>query len=91
MTRPMGVCAESRKGHDMAPALEDRLAVTELTALHGHRVDDGQLDRTGGASRDQRGSVTYEDVVVRVGGGWRIRRRKIVARRVPLSGVGREV
>jgi hypothetical protein len=29
----------------MALALEDRLAVTELIALHGHLVDDGALDR----------------------------------------------
>jgi SnoaL-like domain len=26
-------------------ALEDRLAITELVSLHGHLVDDGQLDR----------------------------------------------
>lgn len=30
----------------MALALEDRLAVTELIALHGHLVDAGELDRT---------------------------------------------
>ncbi|GAA3649450.1 hypothetical protein GCM10022224_010230 [Nonomuraea antimicrobica] len=30
-------------------------------------------------------SVTYEDVVVRVDQGWRISRRKVLARRVPLK------
>ncbi|MFC8513108.1 nuclear transport factor 2 family protein [Streptomyces sp. NPDC057257] len=136
----------------MALALEDRLAVTELIALHGHLVDDGQLDRAhevftedvvydlsdfgqgelvglaawceaalalgaanpvahhvtnvvveevdgdrvrvrskglGIKADGSCGSVTYEDVVVRVAAGWRIRRRKVVARRVPLNGVGR--
>ena len=42
----MGVCDQSREGHDMALALEDRLAVSELIALHGHLVDDGELDRS---------------------------------------------
>ena len=36
------------------------------------------------------GSATYEDVVVRTEDGWRISRRRIVARRVPLSGVHRQ-
>ena len=42
----MTVCAESREGYDMTLALEDRLAITELIALHGHLVDDGELDRS---------------------------------------------
>ncbi|MEU9481484.1 nuclear transport factor 2 family protein [Streptomyces sp. NPDC048191] len=29
----------------MALTLEDRLAITELISLHGHLVDEGQLDR----------------------------------------------
>ncbi|MFI5658496.1 nuclear transport factor 2 family protein [Streptomyces sp. NPDC051684] len=29
----------------MSLALEDRLAITELVSLHGHLVDDGNLDR----------------------------------------------
>ncbi|MFE6888199.1 nuclear transport factor 2 family protein [Streptomyces sp. NPDC057694] len=29
----------------MSLALEDRLAITELISLHGHLVDDGDLDR----------------------------------------------
>jgi hypothetical protein len=33
------------------------------------------------------GSVTYEDVVVRRDGGWRVARRRVEARRVPLNGV----
>lgn len=33
------------------------------------------------------GSVSYEDVVVRRAGGWRISRRTVAARRVPLNGV----
>ncbi|MEV6509990.1 nuclear transport factor 2 family protein [Streptomyces sp. NPDC051642] len=133
----------------MALTLEDRLAITELIALHGHLVDEGELDRaaevftpdveydltdfgqgtlTGraqltdaafalGAANpvahhvtnvvveelpDGRvrarskglgikadgscGSVTYVDTVVRVGAGWRIARRRMEARRVPLNG-----
>jgi hypothetical protein len=31
------------------------------------------------------GSVTYEDTVARTGAGWRIRRRTVRARRVPLE------
>jgi hypothetical protein len=34
------------------------------------------------------GSVTYEDTVVRVSDGWRISHRRVVARRVPLNGLG---
>ncbi|MET7482173.1 nuclear transport factor 2 family protein [Streptomyces sp. NPDC005538] len=133
----------------MALALEDRLAIQELIALHGHLVDEGELDRvaevftpdveydlsdfgqgtvTGltafvdaalalgagnpvahhvtnvvieepvegrvrvrskglGVKADGScGSVTYIDTVVRVGAGWRISQRKLVARRVPLNG-----
>lgn len=153
MTSSMEVCAESRKGHHMTLALEDRLAITELIALHGHLVDDGELERahevftpdlvydlsdfgqgeivglaawreaalTLGAANPVAhhvtnvvveevagdrvrvrskglgikadgscGSVTYEDVVVRAEAGWRICRRRLVARRVPLNGLGRD-
>ena len=135
----------------MALSLEDRLAITELIALHGHLVDEGELDRlaevftadveydltdfgqgtlTGltqltdaslalgaanpvahhvtnvvveeladGQVRTRSkglgirtdgscGSVTYVDTVVRVGAGWRIARRRVEARRVPLNGLG---
>jgi hypothetical protein len=35
------------------------------------------------------GSVTYEDIMIRVDtGGWRISRRRVLARRVPLNGLG---
>ena len=151
MTSSVGVCAESREGHDMTLALEDRLAIVELIALHGHLVDGGELDRThevftsdvvydlsdfgqgeivglaawreappalgaanpvahhvtnvvveevagdrvrvrskglGIKADGSCGSVTYEDVVVRVDAGWRICRRRVVARRMPLSGLG---
>ncbi|MFJ9376963.1 nuclear transport factor 2 family protein [Streptomyces sp. NPDC101455] len=134
----------------MALPLEDRLAITELIALHGHLADEGELDRltevftpdveydltdfgqrtlTGltqlvdaalalGAANpvahhvtnvvieelaDGRvrarskglgikadgscGSVTYVDTVVRVGSVWRIARRRVTARRVPLNGL----
>lgn len=150
MTPFVGVCAQPREGHDMALALEDRLAVSELIALHGHLVDGGELDRsdevftadvvydlsdfgqgeiTGLAALEAAalalgannpvahhvtnvvveetfdgrvhvrskglavmadgscGSVTYEDEVVRVDAGWRIRRRRIAARRTPLGGL----
>lgn len=128
----------------------DRLAVTELIALHGHLVDDGELDGlerlftadvgydltdygqgvlTGVAAVKAAalalgdanpvahhvtnvvigvpeggqvpvrskglgiradgtcGSVSYDDIVVRTGDGWRIRHRKVTARRLPLNGV----
>ncbi|MCT9075877.1 nuclear transport factor 2 family protein [Streptomyces fulvoviolaceus] len=137
----------------MTLALEDRLAVTELIAVHGHLVDAGELDRavevfttdvvydlsdfgqgevTGlAALKDTAlasgagnpvahhvtnvvveevsegrvrarskglgvmadgscGSVTYEDVVVRVDAGWRISHRTVRARRVPLNGLGQD-
>ena len=153
MTPSMGVCDQPREGREMTLALEDRLAVTELIALHGHLVDGGELDRCDevftsdvvcdlsdfgrgevvglaaltaaalalGANNpvahhvtnvvieeaaDGRvrarskglgimadgscGSVTYEDVVVRVAAGWRICRRRVVARRVPLNGLGQD-
>ncbi|MFJ8357164.1 hypothetical protein [Streptomyces sp. NPDC093984] len=32
------------------------------------------------------GSVTYDDTVARGRDGWRIRRRQVIARRVPLGG-----
>ncbi|EIV94588.1 nuclear transport factor 2 family protein [Frankia sp. QA3] len=35
------------------------------------------------------GSVVYDDVIVRDGTSWRIRHRKIAARRAPLGGVPR--
>ncbi|WP_329243314.1 nuclear transport factor 2 family protein [Streptomyces sp. NBC_01478] len=132
----------------MTLPLEDRLAITELIALHGHLVDEGELDRaaevftpdveydvtdfgqgtltglpqlvdaslalgtanpvahhvtnvvieesTEGQVRVRSkglgirtdgscGSVTYVDTVVRVGAGWRISRRKVSARRTPLT------
>jgi len=135
----------------MALAPEDRLAISELIALHGHLVDDGELDRSaevftpdvvydlsdfgqgqvtgldalreaalalgpaspvahhvtnvvltaetegrvlarskglGVMADGSCGSVTYEDVVVRGDAGWRVCRRKVVARRVPLGGLG---
>ncbi|MET7729816.1 nuclear transport factor 2 family protein [Streptomyces sp. NPDC005402] len=137
----------------MALALEDRLAVTELIALHGHLVDAGALERlfevftadvvydlsdfgqgelTGLAAikeaalalgagnpvahhvtnvvveevTDDRvharskglavmadgscGSVTYEDTVVRVGAEWRISHRRVLARKLPLNGLGQD-
>ncbi|MDQ0913105.1 hypothetical protein QFZ22_009090 [Streptomyces canus] len=135
----------------MTLALEDRLAVTELIALHGHLVDAGALDRmhevftanvvydlsdfgqgelaglvavkeaalalgagnpvahhitnvcveeiTGdpvharskglGVMADGScGSVTYEDAVIRVGAQWRISHRRVLARKLPLNGLG---
>lgn len=35
------------------------------------------------------GSVTYDDIVVRGTAGWRVARRKVSARRVPLNGTTR--
>lgn len=36
------------------------------------------------------GSVTYDDRVTRGAAGWRISHRTVLARRIPLNGVGRE-
>jgi 3-phenylpropionate/cinnamic acid dioxygenase small subunit len=137
----------------MTLSLQDRLAVTELIALHGHLVDAGELDRwsevftpdvlydvsdfgqgrlTGldalrevalalgsgnpvahhvtnvvveqvaedrvralskglGVRADGScGSATYEDTVVRTADGWRICHRRVLARRVPLNGLGQD-
>ncbi|MDV7215089.1 nuclear transport factor 2 family protein [Streptomyces prunicolor] len=134
----------------MPLTLEDRLTITELIALHGHLVDEGELDRAaevftpdveydltdfgqgtltgltqltdaslalgagnpvahhvtnvvveeladgqvrvrskglGIRTDGSCGSVTYVDTVVRVGAGWRIARRRLEARRVPLNGL----
>ncbi|WP_075022409.1 nuclear transport factor 2 family protein [Actinomadura madurae] len=128
---------------------EDRAAIGELIALHGHLCDDGELDRLGevftddvvydvsdlgspplhgvaacaqagrelgernpvghhvtnvvlapvsadevrarskaiGISADgTAASLVYEDTVVRLAEGWRISRRRILARRRPLGG-----
>ncbi|WP_040777872.1 nuclear transport factor 2 family protein [Nocardia pneumoniae] len=133
----------------MTLSMEDRIAINDLIARHGHLVDAGELDRMAelfspgivydltelgfgelrgvaalreaalalgeanpvghhvtnviiseseagevlvrskgiGISADGRcGSVTYEDVVVREAGGWRISYRKILPRRAPLGG-----
>ncbi|WP_327370906.1 nuclear transport factor 2 family protein [Streptomyces sp. NBC_01217] len=130
----------------MTLGAEDRMAVMELIALHGHLVDDGELDRLDElftadvvydasdlghgsmhgleALRDTArsmgghgpvshhvtnivlteagegrvharskgfgikadgtsGSVSYEDVIVRGGTGWRISRRKVAVRGTP--------
>jgi SnoaL-like domain len=128
--------------------LEDRIAIAELVALHGHLMDSGELDRMdelfsadvvydledfgfgalhgidairaaalelgdrnplahhvtnvviGDVEDDgvrvrskglavnadgSSGSVVYDDVVQRDGGGWRIAYRKVKPRRVPLT------
>lgn len=129
-------------------SVEDRLAITELIALHGHLFDEGELDRLGelftadvvydvsdfgqgelvgieairdaalalgaanpvahhvtnivvtaltdGRARARSkglgvmadgscGSVSYDDTVVRGPEGWRIARRRLAARRTPLT------
>ncbi|MDW6059711.1 nuclear transport factor 2 family protein [Streptomyces sp. FXJ1.4098] len=133
----------------MTLTCEDRFAVTELIAMHGHLCDSGELDRLdevfttdviydvtdfgqevlrgveacaeagralgelnpvghhvtnivlteqtegrvharskgiGVKADGTTGSLTYEDIVVRVDQGWRISHRKVLARRVPLGG-----
>jgi ketosteroid isomerase-like protein len=132
----------------MSLSAEDRLAINDLVALHGHLMDGGELDRMDelfsadvvydledfglgtlhgiDAIRDaaiavgarnplahhvtnvviagvdgdsvrvlskglavnadgSAGSVVYADVIRREGAGWRIRTRKVTARRSPLS------
>ncbi|MFD9948296.1 nuclear transport factor 2 family protein [Nonomuraea sp. NPDC059023] len=133
----------------MTLTYEDRVAITDLIAMHGHLCDSGELDRLDevftadvlydvtdfgqevlrgvaacadagralgelnpvghhvtnivlneeadgrvrarskgiGVNADgTSGSVTYEDTVLRLGQGWRISRRTVIARRVPLGG-----
>ncbi|MFE0156003.1 nuclear transport factor 2 family protein [Nonomuraea sp. NPDC059007] len=133
----------------MTLTYEDRVAITDLIAMHGHLCDSGELDRLDevftadvlydvtdfgqevlrgvaacadagralgelnpvghhvtnivlneeadgrvrarskgiGVNADgTSGSVIYEDTVLRLGQGWRISRRKVIARRVPLGG-----
>ncbi|MFI9550762.1 nuclear transport factor 2 family protein [Nonomuraea endophytica] len=133
----------------MTLTYEDRVAITDLIAMHGHLCDSGELDRLDevftadvlydvtdfgqevlrgvaacadagralgelnpvghhvtnivlneegdgrvrarskgiGVNADgTSGSVTYEDTILRLGQGWRISQRKVVARRVPLGG-----
>ncbi len=128
---------------------EDRTVITDLISMHGHLVDDGELERMGEVLTDDAvydvtdlgggtivglaafreaslamgaanpvghhvtnivlaeagdgtvrarskgigiradgtcGSVTYEDEVARGENGWRITRRRVLARRVPLGG-----
>jgi 3-phenylpropionate/cinnamic acid dioxygenase small subunit len=130
---------------------EDRFAIQELLALHGHVMDEGLFDRLDqlfapdvrydledfgagvlrgvDAIRDaalalgdgnpvahhvtnvlistdadgtvrvrskgigiqadgSAGSVVYDDIVVRLEGGWRIASRKVLGRRAPLGGAG---
>jgi 3-phenylpropionate/cinnamic acid dioxygenase small subunit len=61
--------------------------VTNIVLTEG---GDGQVHARSkgiGINRDgTSGSVTYEDIIVLTGQGWRISYRKIVARRVPLGG-----
>lgn len=131
----------------MKLSLEDRIAIEEVVALHGHLFDEGELDRLGElftddvvydtsafgggqlvgipALRDaalalgdrnpvahhitnvvvtevregevrvrskglavmadgKAGSVSYDDTIVRVAAGWRIKRRAMHPRRTPL-------
>ncbi|WP_425829211.1 nuclear transport factor 2 family protein [Streptomyces fractus] len=58
------------------------VVLTEVSADRVHALSKGI-----GISADGTvGSATYEDTVVRGEGGWRIARRKVIARRVPLGG-----
>ncbi|WP_405623050.1 nuclear transport factor 2 family protein [Streptomyces sp. NBC_00076] len=64
--------------------------VTDVV-IEGRTADGGLRVRSKGLgvmSDGSCGSVTYEDLVVRVADGWRISRRRVVARRVPLNGLG---
>ncbi|MEV4891042.1 nuclear transport factor 2 family protein [Nonomuraea sp. NPDC055795] len=133
----------------MTLTYEDRVAITDLIAMHGHLCDSGELDRLDevftadvlydvtdfgqealrgvaacadagralgelnpvghhvtnvvlneeadgrvrarskgiGVNADgTSGSVTYEDTILRLGQGWRISHRKVIARRAPLGG-----
>ncbi|WP_327661485.1 MULTISPECIES: nuclear transport factor 2 family protein [unclassified Streptomyces] len=83
----------------MALAPTDRTAITELLSLHGHLIDSGELDRldelfTPDVVYDAsdfgqpplHGPAAIKDAALRGADGWRIARRKIIARRVPLGG-----
>jgi hypothetical protein len=57
---------------------EDRVAIHELIALHGHLIDDGAFDRLGEVSTDDFVYDLYEDQVVSTSTGWRIARRTVI-------------
>jgi hypothetical protein len=77
-----------------APALGARNAVAHHvtnTVIEGETADGRVRVRSKGLgvmADGSCGSVTYEDTLVRVAGGWRISHRRVVARRVPLNGLG---
>ncbi|GAA2153465.1 MULTISPECIES: nuclear transport factor 2 family protein [Glycomyces] len=60
------------------------IVLTETTAGQVHALSKGIGVNTDGTT----GTVTYEDAIVRNEGGWRIRHRKVIARRSPLGGKG---
>ncbi|WP_329010123.1 nuclear transport factor 2 family protein [Micromonospora rifamycinica] len=60
----------------MGPSVEDRLAIHELVALHGHLMDSGEFGRMD--------ELFCADVVRREATGWRIACREVVPRRTPL-------
>jgi ketosteroid isomerase-like protein len=66
----------------MASRTEDRLALHELVALHGHLFDMGELDRLDELFTED---VVYDDVMQRTAQGWRLARRKVRPRRRPLE------
>lgn len=75
---------------DAALAMGDRNPVGHhITNVILEEVSDGEvraLSKGIGVRADGGcGSITYEDVVVRADGGWRIGHRKAIARRVPLG------
>ncbi|MFJ9087710.1 nuclear transport factor 2 family protein [Streptomyces sp. NPDC102384] len=58
------------------------VVLTEVDSDRVHALSKGIGIKADGTT----GSTTYEDTVVRGADGWRIARRKIIARRVPLGG-----
>jgi hypothetical protein len=58
------------------------VVLTEITAGRVQTLSKGISVHADGSC----GSVTYDDTVVRGAHGWRISRRRITARRVPLGG-----
>jgi hypothetical protein len=73
---------------------DDRIAIHELIALHGHLMDAEGTEAFTAASRalgddnplghHVTNTVVYEDVVRRTGGGWRIAHRAVIPRNRPL-------
>jgi hypothetical protein len=83
-----GIRARALNAGDKNPVanLVTNIVLSPIGPDEVHARSKGLVIRADGGA----GSVTYEDVVVRTEQGWRISKRSVIARRVPLSGVHRQ-